>query len=291
MVINPICSCGDENMYRYIMSDIKKMFRSRITQVLFLIILVVMVFDPISVIWEQCRHPEVYQIIGFNSFQYWLLMHSSSWGSQVYNTLFWVFPVLTTGLIYLYEQKSSMAQFLIIRNSKYKYLFSKVYSTFLFVFIFYMLLLSINLVVTFLFLSIDAPITEQYQRLIPNMGTLGYILYKSSPITMAVAYSFFNSIAIAIFSVFILAMQMILKFKNRYIAIVAPVILLYTITYIFDSVEMLLPYDIKIIIQPRSSNAISSLVTGQHFLITFGAWLLIDFVLVVIGIMRNKDIL
>ncbi|MDE7222227.1 MAG: hypothetical protein K2O34_00420, partial [Acetatifactor sp.] len=133
--------------------------------------------------------------------------------------------------------------------------------------------------------------TDQYRWLIPHEGTLGYVLYQSSPIVMAVAYSFFNAMAIAIFSVFTLAIQMILKLKNKYIAIVAPVILLYTITYIFDSMEMLLPYDIRIIIQPLSSTAISSLVTGRHFLITFGIWLLVDCILVTIGIIRNKDIL
>ena len=76
---------------------------------------------------------------------------------------------------------------------------------------------------------------------------------------------FFNSLALALFAVFALAIQMIVKFKNQYVAIVIPVILLYAITFAFDSVPLLLPYDIRIIIQPRSANAITEIVTKQDF--------------------------
>ena len=91
--------------------------------------------------------------------------------------------------------------------------------------------------------------------------------------------------------IFALAIQMIVKFNNQYVAIVIPVILLYAITFAFDSVPLLLPYDIRIIIQPRSANAITEIVTKQDFEITFCAWIVADSFLTLIGLARNKDIL
>jgi len=152
-------------------------------------------------------------------------------------------------------------------------------------------LIALNLLLTFLIFDVRAPFTEQYQRLVPNAGTFGYTLYQISPLLMAVVYSFFNSLALALFAVFALAIQMIVKFKNQYVAIVIPVILLYAITFAFDSVPLLLPYDIRIIIQPRSANAITEIVTKQDFEITFCAWIVADSFLTLIGLARNKNIL
>lgn len=83
----------------------------------------------------------------------------------------------------------------------------------------------------------------------------------------------------------------LIKTPNQYVAIVIPVILLYAITFAFDSVPLLLPYDIRIIIQPRSANAITEIVTKQDFEITFCAWIVADSFLTLIGLARNKDIL
>ena len=275
----------------YFVSDIKKMLTNRIVQIIFIGMLIVMMLDPISVTLYAQKYAGFYEHIGANPFQFWLLMNSASWGNQVYNILFWVFPVLLTGMIYHVEQRTSMAKFLIIRKNKREYMISKIASTFVFVFIFFLLLLVINLIITFNIFSQDAPITEQYQQLVPNENTMGYILYQISPLFMAVVYTFFNALTIAIFSVFAVALQMIIKFKNRYIAIAVPVVTLYTITFIFDSVPQLLPYDIRIIIQPRSASAISELVTGRDIFLTFGIWLAVDIVLVIIGLIRNRDIL
>ena len=247
----------------YFISDIKKMLSSRIVQITFIFLLVTMLADPISVLIHARRYTGFFENIGANPFQFWLLMNSASWGNKVYNILFWVIPVLATGMIYYNEQSSSMSKFL----------------------------LSLNLLLTFLIFDVRAPFTEQYQRLVPNAGTFGYTLYQISPLLMAVVYSFFNSLALALFAVFALAIQMIVKFKNQYVAIVIPVILLYAITFAFDSVPLLLPYDIRIIIQPRSANAITEIVTKQDFEITFCAWIVADSFLTLIGLARNKDIL
>ena len=275
----------------YFISDIKKMLSSRIVQITFAILLVTMLADPVSVLIHAKRYTGFSENIGANPFQFWLLMNSASWGNKVYNMLFWVIPVLATGMIYYKEQSSSMSKFLVVRDSKLHYMLSKVTSTFLFTFVFCLFLLSLNLLVTFLLFDVRAPFTEQYQRLVPNAGTLGYTLYQISPLFMAVAYSVFNSLALALFAVFALAIQMVVNFKNQYVALVIPVILLYAITFAFDSVPLLLPYDIRIIIQPRSSNAITEIVTKQDFEITFCAWIVADSLLTLIGLAKNKDVL
>ena len=223
----------------YFISDIKKMLSSRIVQITFIFLLVTMLADPISVLIHARRYTGFFENIGANPFQFWLLMNSASWGNKVYNILFWVIPVLATGMIYYNEQSSSMSKFLVVRKSKPRYMLSKVISVFSFTFVFCMFLLSLNLLLTFLIFDVRAPFTEQYQRLVPNAGTFGYTLYQISPLLMAVVYSFFNSLALALFAVFALAIQMIVKFNNQYVAIVIPVILLYAITFAFDSVPLL----------------------------------------------------
>ena len=164
----------------YFISDIKKMLSSRIVQITFIFLLVTMLADPISVLIHARRYTGFFENIGANPFQFWLLMNSASWGNKVYNILFWVIPVLATGMIYYNEQSSSMSKFLVVRKSKLRYMLSKVISVFSFTFVFCMFLLSLNLLLTFLIFDVRAPFTEQYQRLVPNAGTFGYTLYQIS---------------------------------------------------------------------------------------------------------------
>ena len=159
----------------YFISDIKKMLSSRIVQITFIFLLVTMLADPISVLIHARRYTGFFENIGANPFQFWLLMNSASWGNKVYNILFWVIPVLATGMIYYNEQSSSMSKFLVVRKSKLRYMLSKVISVFSFTFVFCMFLLSLNLLLTFLIFDVRAPFTEQYQRLVPNAGTFGYV--------------------------------------------------------------------------------------------------------------------
>lgn len=101
----------------YFISDIKKMLSSRIVQITFIFLLVTMLADPISVLIHARRYTGFFENIGANPFQFWLLMNSASWGNKVYNILFWVIPVLATGMIYYNEQSSSMSKFLVVRKS------------------------------------------------------------------------------------------------------------------------------------------------------------------------------
>lgn len=232
-----------------------------------------------------------FETIGANPFQYWLLMNSVGFGNQLYSTLFWVFPVLVTGMVYYSEQKSSMSKFFVIRKSKTAYFISKIGASFVTAFVFFLVLLLINLAVTWCVFPADAPLTEQYKFIVPSAGTFGDKLYQYSPLTMAVGYSVLNALALALLSVFAIALQMIIRFRNQYIAMAVPVILIYTMTFIFDSAECLYSYDIRMVIQPMAACALNELITVTDILVTFCGWILIDIILVIVGIINNRDVL
>lgn len=144
----------------YFISDIKKMLSSRIVQITFIFLLVTMLADPISVLIHARRYTGFFENIGANPFQFWLLMNSASWGNKVYNILFWVIPVLATGMIYYNEQSSSMSKFLVVRKSKLRYMLSKVISVFSF---------TLHLIIRkILNLSATTPIKYSQGRLLQN---------------------------------------------------------------------------------------------------------------------------
>ncbi len=272
-------------------SDIKRMARSRSVQVLFLVLAAVMVLDPISIKLLTMKFPDIYSITGTNPYQFWLLINSAGWGNQVYDALFWVIPVLVSGSIYWNEQHSSIAIFLIIKNSRKKYYCSKILSTFIFSFCFLFSLLCMNLIVTYTCFSLSSPITKQYEFLIPTIGTYAYELYEISPFGMSVFFSFINALAISILAVFSMATQALVKISNKYIALVFPVIAIFAVTFVFDAIPALHGYDLKIIIQPRASTSMTHLITQNDFERTLLGWCFITIVLLWGGYLRNEDML
>lgn len=275
----------------YFLSDIKKMYKSNIVRMLFIFLLAVMILDPISVYFHAGRYPEFFTQIGKNPFQFWLLMNSAGWGFTVYSTLFWALPVLVTGLIFYSEKNSSMFTLLTVRDQKIKYMLAKVAATFVFSFVFFLIILSVNLIITYAIFPVDAKFTEYYKFIVPKQGSFVYGIFQKSPFLMAITYTILNSAVIAMFSVFTLGIHMAFNFSNRYIAIVAPIIVLYVITFVFDSTVDLFQYNIRMIIQPRATSALTAVITGSSVAATLAAWGLIDMILLKIGFVRNKDVL
>lgn len=259
-------------------------------QILFILLLIVMIIDATMPMADARKFPEIYEEIGLHPFQWWLLMNSSGFGSQIYSTLEWIFPVLVTGMVFYSEQKSSMCKFLVIRKNKKSYFLSHVLAAFLVAFLFFSFLLVINVLVTWCVFPVDTLITEQYEFCIPNEGTFASELYRYGPFIMAIVYSLLNALAMAVYAVFAIALQINLHFRNQYIAIAVPVILVYTITFLLESTG-LYSYDMNVILQPRAACVLADALTIRDVCVTFGGWLLIDTVLVVIGIQRNRDIL
>lgn len=276
----------------YFMSDVKKIYRSRMVQVALLLLGLIAVADPLFVRFEYAEQPGFVEQIGINPFQFWLLMNSSGWGHTVYRTLLFVFPVLSTGLLFFYERESSVYELMIVRKSRIQYLISKVCSVFVITFLNFLLIFILNLTITNICFSADASLTEQYQYLIPKEGTFAKTLYLMNPLMVEIVYSALNALAIAMLSVFVLGIHMICKFKNRYIAIFAPPIILYAANYAEGLLlKNQMNRNLFIIIQPRAASALSACITTVDVITVYALLLFVIVVILLIGFKRNRDVL
>ncbi len=276
----------------YFISDIKKLYKSRMVQLTLLLLGIVAVADPLFVRFVYGKQPGFFEQVGTNPFQFWLLMNSSGWGHTVYRTLLFVFPVLSTGLIFFYERQSSVYELLISRKSHIQYLISKIVSVFVTTFLNFFLILGLNLVVTNLCFSTPAPLTEQYNYLIPKAGSFADVFYRLSPLTMELAYVVLNALALALLAVFVLGIQMIFRFPNHYIAFLTPFVILYALNY----AEGLLlanqmQYNLSVVIQPRAASSLPVCITTADLLLVFGLLFAVIIVTLLVGFKRNRDVL
>lgn len=90
----------------------------------------------------------------------------------------------------------------VTRDSKNKYIMSKLLSTWLFSFIVMLVTLEINIIVTYKLFSENMMLSEHYHRIAPNKGTFVYNAFSSNPMKMVQIYTVLNAFAISIFSVF-----------------------------------------------------------------------------------------
>ena len=276
----------------YFITDIKKIYKGRIVKWMLIFLFIVMVADPISVYIINADYEKFFEVIGANPFQFWLLMNSSSWGNTVFHTVFWALPVLSTGLVFYNERQSSMFELLVVRNSKQKYYLAKIAATFAVTLINFFILFLINILVTYLIFSVDAPMTKQYMYLIPKEGMFSYAFYQKSPLSMAILYSFLNALTIALFSLFVLAIHAIATLKNRYVAILVPFIALYLIDYVTSlMLRSNLNYDLGVIIQPRAASAVIDIIHSVDVIIVFAIVTLVVLISLVIGYIRNRETL
>lgn len=272
--------------------EIKKLYKNSTTKVLIFLLLFVMISDPISV-----RLQDLYfdgQLLcnaGKNPFQYWLLINSVSWGNILYNTLFFIFPVLISGLVLFKEKSTSMLTLQIIRCGRNSYYLNKILATFVFTFVCFFLLLSINILITYIVFPSTTEYSDYYTCLIPVQGTFAYEIFNRSSILLIFIYTLLNAGTIAIFAIFVLGIHMTFNFQNRYVALITPVIVLFIITFILDSIPSLFHYNIRLIIQPRAANAISEILTNKDIILTLAIWVFISILLIIIGLFRNKDVL
>ncbi len=259
-------------MSHLIYCQIKQKTKSRIIQIMFGLLVIVMVADPITTYIHFVNYPESANRIGQNAYQYWILMNSANWGCSLYYNLFWFFPVLITGLIPYFESRTNLDKLLISRNSRRKYLVSNFVSIFLFSFFYFTILLLINLLVTVSLFPLSAQITEQYIAMQPNPGSFFSYIFSYSPLLLMLFYIFLNSIVIALFSIFSTAIQLLPFFNNIYITLIVPAIIPYLITFFFDAIPSLFPYNILMILQPAASYALEAVISGRNILITFILW-------------------
>lgn len=272
--------------------ELKKFLRTRIIQVVCLGFLAVAIFDPLSVMYQDFdQNGMMLRDIGKNPFQFLLLTNSVSWGNQVYNTLFWVIAVLLTGMLFFQEQKSAALSCQLVRMGRCRYFTSKILSTALFSFGSALVILGVNLLVTCLVFREWHVFSEYYQHLIPQEGTFAAIFYQVSPLWMMVAYTVLNAAALALFALFALAMQMVFRFPNVYVAIVLPVVILFLLSYYMDTSPERFHYSIRMLLQPRAASSLTEVLSAQDLAITFGGWAIVDAALLILGVHRRREVL
>lgn len=273
----------------YFKIDMKRLLTSKTVIVVIIVLLAIAMIDPITVWTHFSENTDLSNNIGLNPFQFWMLMNSVSWGNNLYNMMFWVLAVLLTGLTYYEDKNTSMYMFQVTRKSRNQYLISKLASTWLFSFILMLLVLEINLIITYMIFPDISVMTEYYYRLAPKEGTFVYESFAANPIYMTQIYTFLNALAMSIFVLFSLCLHMLFNFSNRYVALLIPVIILYGISFIFDSFPELFGYNIRMILQPRATSALSTIITWENVLIVMGGWVFVNGLLISIIFFKSRD--
>ncbi|CAM3124195.1 hypothetical protein PASE110613_17620 [Paenibacillus sediminis] len=273
----------------YLKIDIKRLITDKKVLFAVLILLIIAVIDPITVTRHFTKYAGSAETIGQNPFQFWMLMNSVSWGNNLYSTVFWILAVLFTGLIYYEDKNTSLYMYQITRGGKGRYFVSKFISTGMLSFLTVLVTLEINVVMTYKLFPDTINKTEYYDRLVPHAGSFVYNAFLSNPMNMVQIYTLINALAISIFVVFSLCISMLLNFKNRYVILVTPVIILYAINYIFDSYPTLFTYDIRIILQPVAVGALTSIITWENVIIVIGGWILVDLILIGAVFYKMRD--
>lgn len=272
----------------YFRSDLKKLSISRVVLVLFLVFLVVMVGSAFNRFLYYIQYPASEPAAGTNPYECWMIADSTNWGFQFLHTLFWVFPVLTTGFLYILEKGSSMRQFLVVRGSKRRYYLSKIVSTAMFSFLLFAVLLTVNAVATWLIYQPDAPYELDYMK--PMEGSFAASLFSIHPLCMVAFYIAYIALVQCVLSLFALGVWAVFPFPNKYVAIAAPVVVFYIVTYVLE-VAVSERLSVKILAQPLVSAFYTPPVALAEFLLALSLWAGVAAVLLVIGWFRNKDIL
>ena len=259
----------------YFLTDVKKLYKHKLVILALTIIFVAAVIDPITMRreYEQFRNP----------FMWWMFMNRGA-GSTIFNTLHWFFPVLLTGLVFFDESKTAIYGILITKKRRSTYFLSKALSVFVVTFFSLLCLFLLNLLLVYLVCPSDMAV-EEY--LIPKADTFAAHLYQKSPLYEAVIYNVLHALSMALLSTLYLAMHMIIKPKNKYLALILPPLIMYLFDYVTQL--MAIRYSIAIILQPVVASATSFMITGKNFIITFGVLVAIVIVCLFIGSERNRD--
>lgn len=272
----------------YLKSDIKKLYKSKLVKYMLLIMLAVVILSPIMSCISNQRDPT----FGCQPYQFWLLMLPSGIGHTIYFAVFWILPVISTGLVFFDEQNSSMLSYLTVRGKRYKYYWSKAISLFIVTFINILGLFLINIFLTNILFDSSSPRTEQFSYIIPGERTFAYPLFEKNPIYVMLLYAFLNSLAIALMSLAVFAVHAIIKLKNRYIALVVPAVLIYLAQYLSEWMHRdNLNMNLGIIIQPMGVSALLNPITTDNVLLAYGTLAYIVAILLFAGFLREREIM
>lgn len=262
----------------YFINDIKKLYRNKIVLFALAVLLFCALYDPIFMThrYEYAQNP----------FMWWMFMNMGT-GSTVYNTLYWVFPVLLTGLVFFDERNSTIYGVLITKGNRVSYFVSKVMSVFLVSFVSLTCIFLLNLVLVYAFCPANVPI-EDY--LVPKEGSFALPLFQKGSFQMAVIYNLLHSLAMAALAVLSLCMHMVFKFKNKYIAILVPPLVMYVINFAAQTTGFM-KYCLTILLQPVAASASTEILSMESLTLVFSGLLVAIILGFCLGVGRNRDVL
>ncbi|MCM1542057.1 MAG: hypothetical protein NC121_12470 [Blautia sp.] len=260
------------------MLDMKKLYKSRLVQAALLMLLVAAVMDPVLMCFSSRRQE--------NPFRWWMFMGRGI-GAGIFHTFFWVFPALLTGAVFVDEKNTAVCGILLTKRRRGSYLFSKTLSAFTVAIFSTLALFLLNLGLVYLICPASAEIPEWD---IPKAGTLAAGLFAGSPFVMALCYNLMAALAMALLTVLYQQIHMILRPKNKYVALLAPFLLMEALDYIVQNCQME-RYSLTILLQPVAASAMTVILDSGCYVQVFGTLILADIILFFIAMGRNRDIL
>lgn len=177
-------------------------------------------------------------------------------GSTIFNTLYWLFPVLLTGLVFFDESKTAIYGIIITKKKRCVYLCSKALSVFFVSFVSTLFLFLLNLFLVYVTCPSSMELSE---TMIPHTGTFSALLFQKSPLYEAVTYVILHAFALSLLTVLYLAIQMIVKAKNKYMAFILPPIIMYVLDYLTQTAAQ--TYSVTMALQPMVARATSFVIT------------------------------
>lgn len=262
----------------FFINDIKKICKNRLFLLTITLLVVCAVIDPLL----MGHRYEVYE----NPYHWWMFMNTGT-GSTVFNTLYWFIPALLTGLIFFDERNSTIYGVLITKGKRSSYFISKGLSLFLVTFVSLACIFLLNLFLTYTICPANVPIDD---FLIPKVDSFAYPLFQKSPLIMAIVYNVLHAFALALLSVLYFCLQMVLKIKNKYLAIIIPSLLMYAANYTMQ-ITGNLRYSLTMLLQPMAASASSETLNKDCLVLVLGSFALATLVCFIAGARRNRDVL
>lgn len=273
--------------------EAKKIISNTLFKIMICSLVLVAILDPVSSYYISKVQNDYTQAIGTNAFQMWLLMNFTGWGHAFYFSLFFVFPIVSTGFVFFYERSSSIYGITLSKVPRKKYFLNKIVSVFVVSFLCFLIILVMNLIITYKIFD-TKEITGQYYYSVPQIGSFAKIFYDKNPFIMGVMYCVLNALFQGMMSMLTFAIHMIGKFKKIYTAFLIPFIVLYAMEFLFTLLTEYFNkyvYNPILIVQPKAANVLYEPITGINVFVTILVLLIMIILLYFIGMKRNEDVI
>ena len=262
----------------FFINDVKKLYKNKLVLSAFIVLFLCAVIDPVF----KNGSFEFYQ----NPHMWWLFMNTGI-GSSIFNTLYWIFPVLLTGLLFFDEKNSAIYGILITKGKRVSYFASKALSVFFVTFISLICIFLFNLFLVYIICPAKIPI-EEY--LIPRTDSFAYPFFQKSPLIMAVVYNILHAFTLAILSVLYQCLHMVLNIKNKYLAMLIPPILVHVVDFIIQATGNF-EFSIIMLLQPMAASASSVALSSTNMICVLSSFVFVTVCCFMIGVGRNRDVL